>query len=45
MPTVPEALQIGLAHQRSGNLAAAEQVYRQILTVVPEHPDVQHLLG
>ncbi len=45
MPTVQEALQLGLTHQRSGDLAAAEQVYRKILSVAPGHPDVLHLLG
>lgn len=45
MATVPEAIQQGLAHQRSGNLPAAEQIYRQVLTVAPRHPDAQHLLG
>jgi tetratricopeptide (TPR) repeat protein len=45
MPTVQEALQLGLAHQRSGDLAAAEHVYHRILAVAPAHPDVLHLLG
>lgn len=45
MATVPEAIQQGLAHQRSGNLPAAAEIYQQVLAVAPRHPDAQHLLG
>jgi protein O-GlcNAc transferase len=45
MATVPEALAIALQHHRSGRLQAAEQIYRQILTVEPDHADALHLIG
>jgi protein O-GlcNAc transferase len=34
-----------LSHHRAGNLAQAEQLYRQMLAVDPQHPDAWHLLG
>lgn len=34
-----------LTHHRAGNLAQAEQLYRQLLTADPHHPDAWHLLG
>lgn len=43
--TTPEALAAALAHHQAGRIAAAEQIYRQILSVEPHHPDAWHLLG
>lgn len=38
-------LQKGLALQKDGQFPAAEQAYRQALSLVPEHPLTLHLLG
>jgi protein O-GlcNAc transferase len=38
-------LQNALALHRSGQLAAAERIYREILRVFPDHFDATHLLG
>ena len=43
--TVEETLQAALAHHQAGRLAEAEDLYRQILAVAPNHADAQHLLG
>lgn len=45
MATISEALAIGLRHHQEGRLQPAEQIYRRILAVEPEHPDALHLLG
>ncbi|MGA2258229.1 MAG: tetratricopeptide repeat protein [Thermoguttaceae bacterium] len=45
MATIPEALAIAIQHHQGGRLQAAEQIYRQILAVEPNHADVIHLLG
>lgn len=45
MPTVSQLLQDALAHHRSGKLAQAETLYRQIVRVHPRHADALHLLG
>ncbi len=45
MPTVAEALRIAIAHQQAGRYALAEQVCRQILAAVPDHPEVLDRLG
>ncbi|HLI10686.1 MAG TPA: tetratricopeptide repeat protein [Alphaproteobacteria bacterium] len=42
---IPALLDAGLQHQRRGDFAAAEPLYRQILAVAPDHPDALHLLG
>src|SRR5947209_210929 len=43
--TVDQALQLALEHQRVGQLAEAEEIFRQILTVFPDQADAHHLLG
>jgi protein O-GlcNAc transferase len=43
--TIPEALAAAVSHHRAGRLELAEQIYRQILEVVPHHPDALHLMG
>ncbi len=45
MATIPDALAIAIRHHQDGRLQAAEQLYRQILAVEPDHPDALHLLG
>jgi tetratricopeptide (TPR) repeat protein len=45
MPTIAEALATGIEHHQAGRWQAAEQIYRQILTLQPNHPDAWHLLG
>ena len=45
MATIPEALAIAIGHHQAGRLQAAEQIYRQILAVEPNHADSWHLLG
>jgi predicted O-linked N-acetylglucosamine transferase (SPINDLY family) len=43
--TVPEAMRVAIgAHQR-GDVAAAEDIYRQVLAAVPDHPNAAGLLG
>jgi len=43
--TVGEAMQMALAFQQRGQLADAEQVYRRVLGVAPDHPDIVHFYG
>jgi tetratricopeptide (TPR) repeat protein len=45
MATISEALAIAIQHHNAGRLSAAEQIYRQILAVEPNHADALHLLG
>ena len=45
MATIPEALAIAVQHHQAGRLKAAEQIYRQILAVEPNHANALHLLG
>src|SRR3954464_951712 len=42
---VDEVLQQALAYHQAGRLAEAEQGYRQILTVSPQHGPTLHLFG
>ena len=45
MATVSESLVLAIQAHQSGRLQAAEQIYRQILQVEPNHADAIHLLG
>ena len=45
MATLSETLAMAVQHHQAGRLQAAEQIYRQILAVDPEHVDALHLLG
>jgi len=40
-----EAFAAAVQHHQAGRLQAAEQLYRQILQVEPDHAGVLHLLG
>lgn len=45
MAAVPELLSLAVQHHLAGQLPAAEQLYRQILALEPQHVDALHLLG
>jgi tetratricopeptide (TPR) repeat protein len=45
MATILEVLATAVQHHQEGRLPAAEQIYRQILTIDPNHADAWHLLG
>lgn len=45
MAAVAEVFAQALQHHQAGNLPQAEQLYLQILQVVPDHADSLHLLG
>ena len=40
-----ELLKNAVACHNAGNLQEAEQVYRQVLDQVPDHPDATHFMG
>ena len=44
-PTVQEIFAEGLRHHQSGQLEAAERLYREALAVDPDDPDSLHFLG
>jgi len=43
--TIDQAFTLAVQHHQSGRLADAESIYRQILSIAPDHPDAMHLLG
>lgn len=43
--TIPQAIALALGHHQSGSLRDAEDIYRQVLSVDPNHFDALHLLG
>ncbi len=43
--TIEQGFQLALQHHQAGRLAEAEHLYRQILAVQPDEPDVLHHLG
>jgi Tfp pilus assembly protein PilF len=45
MPTVSQALTLGLEHYRAGRLDRAESIYRQVLKQHPGNDNALHLLG
>ena len=45
MATISEALALAIQHHQAGRLQAAEQIYRQILALEPNHAEALHLLG
>jgi predicted O-linked N-acetylglucosamine transferase (SPINDLY family) len=45
MPTISEALAVASVHQQAGRLALAEEIYRRILAVEPEHAEAHKSLG
>lgn len=44
-PTIEQALQLGVAAHRNGNLQEAERHYRAVLQSQPTHPDANYNLG
>ena len=45
MLNVAEALTLGTRHHQAGQLADAERIYRQVLSIEPDNPQALHLLG
>jgi protein O-GlcNAc transferase len=45
MNSASQVFQLALQYHQAGNLAQAEQVYRQILEANPQHADALHMLG
>jgi tetratricopeptide (TPR) repeat protein len=43
--TIQQAFDLAVQHHRAGGLREAEQLYRQILALQPEHADALHHLG
>jgi predicted TPR repeat methyltransferase len=45
--TVPvhEAIAVAMTYHQNGHLAAAEEIYQQVLQIVPDHPDGLHYAG
>lgn len=43
--TIQQTIERGLEHHRAGRLSQAEQLYRQVLTMHPNHPWAIELLG
>lgn len=43
--TLQQAMELAVQHHRAGRLADAEAIYRQVLAISPNQPDVLHLLG
>jgi Tfp pilus assembly protein PilF len=43
--TISQVMQLALGHHQAGRLAEAEQLYRKVLGVQPNHPEALHLLG
>jgi len=45
MASISEALAVAIGHHQAGRLQIAEQIYRQILLVEPQHAEALHRLG
>ena len=45
MPAIPQLLDEAVTHHRAGRLFEAEQRYRRVLAIDPDHVDALHLLG
>ena len=43
--SVDQALQLGARHQQAGQFALAEQLYKQVLAEIPQHPDALYRYG
>ena len=45
MSTISDTFELAIQHHQAGRLEAAEQIYRQILALQPDHAGAWHLLG
>src|SRR5438105_4073378 len=45
MATITDQMAVAVQHHQAGRLQAAEQIYRQVLALDPNHAEAQHLLG
>jgi protein O-GlcNAc transferase len=45
MPIISEQLALAIQHHQAGRLRAAEEIYRQVLTIDSRQPAALHLLG
>lgn len=45
MANLPEAMQAAVNHHLAGRLDEAAAIYRQVLSIDPQHADARHLLG
>jgi predicted O-linked N-acetylglucosamine transferase (SPINDLY family) len=43
--TLQQQLESGMSHHRAGRLAEAQEIYRRVLALQPNHPDALHRLG
>jgi predicted O-linked N-acetylglucosamine transferase (SPINDLY family) len=43
--TIEQKLNVALEHHKSGRVAEAETIYRDMLSINAQHPDALHLLG
>jgi protein O-GlcNAc transferase len=43
--TIQQAFALALQHHRSGQIQSAEQLYREVLSLQPDHADALHNLG
>lgn len=43
--SIDQAMAMAIQHHQAQRYAQAEQIYRQVLAVAPNHPDALHLLG
>ena len=42
---VHEAVAVAITYHRNGHLAAADEIYQQVLEIAPDHPDGLHYAG
>ena len=42
---VHEAVAVAMTYHRNGHLAAAGEIYQQVLEIAPDHPDGLHYAG
>ncbi|MDM8523367.1 tetratricopeptide repeat protein [Desulfococcaceae bacterium HSG8] len=45
VPDIEKEFALALQYHQSGQLQAAEEIYKKLLEIQPDHPDALHLLG